>query len=172
MNVQSQIKKTLSTPSAIGTICDFLDKFSSLTRTELARRLCRHFDFIDARGIEQIGGCLKAIREIAGKGHFTLPQSTNQVRKKQPRRLEEGLASPRGLPEEVCEISELRLEPVVDETSMRIWNEMMIEDHPRGAGPLVGRQMRYLIISEHGYLGGFGFSSAALYLNDRDKWIG
>jgi Druantia protein DruA/Transposase DNA-binding len=55
---------------------------------------------------------------------------------------------------------------------MRIWNELMIQDHPRGAGPLVGRQLRYLIQSEHGWLGGISFSSAALHLEDRDKWIG
>jgi len=55
---------------------------------------------------------------------------------------------------------------------MRIWNEMMINDHPRGAGLLVGRQIRYLVQSEYGWLGGFSFSSAALHLHDRDQWIG
>ena len=48
----------------------------------------------------------------------------------------------------------------------------MIQDHPRGAGPLVGRQLRYLVESEHGWLGGLGFSSAALHLENRDRWIG
>ena len=32
--------------------------------------------------------------------------------------------------------------------------------------------MRYLIGSEHGWLGGLGFSAAALHLRDRDQWIG
>jgi hypothetical protein len=52
---------------------------------------------------------------------------------------------------------------------MRIWNEMMICEHPRGAGPLVGRQLRYLIGSEHGWLGAMGFGSSALQLQDRDR---
>ena len=55
---------------------------------------------------------------------------------------------------------------------MRIWNELMINDHPRGAGLLVGRQIRYLVQSEHGWIGGFAFSAAALQLHDRDRWIG
>ncbi len=42
---------------------------------------------------------------------------------------------------------------------MRIWNKLMIEEHPLGDGPLVGRQLRYLISSEHGWLGGFGFAA-------------
>jgi hypothetical protein len=66
------------------------------------------------------------------------------------------------------------LELVLVDTSgpMRIWNELMINEHPQGAGPLVGRQLRYLIASEHGWLGGFGFAAAALHLADRDEWIG
>lgn len=48
----------------------------------------------------------------------------------------------------------------------------MLEEHPQGAGPLVGRQLRYLIGSHHGWLGGFGFAAAALQLADRDAWIG
>ena len=43
---------------------------------------------------------------------------------------------------------------------MRIWNEMMLCEHPQGAGPLVGAQMRYLIGSAHGWLGGLGFGAA------------
>src|SRR3972149_5259506 len=52
------------------------------------------------------------------------------------------------------------------------WNEMMLCEHPQGAGPLVGAQMRYLISSEHGWLGGLGFGAAAIQLADRDRWIG
>ncbi|MCP4259204.1 MAG: DUF4338 domain-containing protein, partial [Planctomycetes bacterium] len=70
------------------------------------------------------------------------------------------------------DISELRLVIVGTIEEMRIWNELMIQDHPRGAGPLIGRQLRYLIQSEHGWLGGISFSSAALHLEARDKWIG
>lgn len=55
---------------------------------------------------------------------------------------------------------------------MRVWNTMLQDEHPQGAGPLVGRQLRYLIGSEHGWLGGFGFASAALHLEARDCWIG
>jgi hypothetical protein len=37
---------------------------------------------------------------------------------------------------------------------------------------LVGRQLRYLIASEHGWLGGVGIASAALQVAARDQWIG
>lgn len=49
---------------------------------------------------------------------------------------------------------------------------MMREHHPLGGGQMCGAQLRYLIRSEMGGLGGLGFSSAALRLEVRDKWIG
>ncbi len=55
---------------------------------------------------------------------------------------------------------------------MQVWNALFLDEHPRGAGPLVGRQLRYLIGSEHGWLGGVGFASASLHLDARDRWIG
>jgi hypothetical protein len=61
---------------------------------------------------------------------------------------------------------------VDSEARMRTWNELMLGEHPCGAGPLVGAQLRYLIGSAHGWLGGFGFSAAAITLRDRDAWLG
>ena len=55
---------------------------------------------------------------------------------------------------------------------MRVWNSLLLDEHPRGAGPLVGRQLRYLVRSEHGWLGALGFAAAALHLRARDAWIG
>ena len=36
----------------------------------------------------------------------------------------------------------------------------------------MGRQLCYLIGSDHGWLGGLGFGSAALYLQGREDWVG
>ena len=54
------------------------------------------------------------------------------------------------------------------EEHMRIWNGIMIRQHPRGHGPLVGRQVRYLIGSEYGRLGAMGFATPARQLADRE----
>lgn len=48
----------------------------------------------------------------------------------------------------------------------------MEHEHPQGAGPLVGRQMWYLLWSEHGWLGAIGVAASALHLAARDRWIG
>src|SRR6202041_3805617 len=89
-----------------------------------------------------------------------------------PRRLLEPVAEPQAVPGEAGEIKGLELVVGEHEDQMRIWNELMIREHPQGSRVLVGRQIRYLVQSEHGLLGAFGFAAPALQLADRDRWIG
>jgi len=172
METQNQIKRTLSQPEAIEYVRSILSITQNITRTELANQLCDKFGFFDPRGERQSAGCRKALRELERKKHIVLPQPGNLRGKRSPRRFAEGVAEAKEVPGDVSEIRELRLMRVETEEQMRIWNEVMIRGHPRGAGPLVGRQIYYLVKSEHGCLGGVGFSSSALHLEARDRWIG
>jgi len=173
MNKQNQIKRTLSQPANIKYIQEQLVGGQFLNRSKLSLAVCEHFGFHDARGQAQQSGCLKALRELEVAEHFVLPAV---VRRKTgpslPRRLSEPLAPLKDVPSDVCDIWGLTLVVVRNTEQMRIWNEMMISEHPQGAGPLVGRQLRYLIGSEHGWLGGLGFAASARHLEARDKWIG
>jgi len=173
MNVQNQIKRALSKPEAIEYVRGLLEEDEEcFTRTELAEVVCEEFGFQDPRGQNQRGGCLKALRELEAKGWYQLPRPEIQKGGPAPRRLSQTVEEPKGVPAEVGEVAGLELILVEQETQMRIWNELMIREHPQGAGPLVGRQVRYLIGSAHGWLGGFGFAAPALQLADRDRWIG
>jgi len=169
---QSQIKRTLSQPVAIAYVADLLDNGEFIHRNELAEFLCEEFGFQDARGELQSGGCVKALRELEAAGHFMLPEAQAKTGPGTPKRLPVAVADPTGVPAQAGEVRGLTLTLVTGEEHMRIWNEMMIREHPRGHGPLVGRQVRYLIESEHGWLGAFGFAAPALQLADRDEWIG
>jgi len=53
-----------------------------------------------------------------------------------------------------------------------LWNDFIIQQHPCQDAPLVGCQLRYLIGSDHGWLGALGFGPAAFVLGARDQWIG
>ena len=48
----------------------------------------------------------------------------------------------------------------------------MAREHPRGMGPLVGAQARYLVGSAHGWLGALGFAASALQLAARGALMG
>lgn len=173
MNVQNQIKRALSTPEAIEYVRLLLEDDDELfTRTGLAEVVCEEFGFQDPSGQNQLGGCLKALRELEAAGRFQLPEPQSHKSAPAPRRLSGPVEEPKGVPAEVGDVVGLELILVAQENQMRIWNELMIGEHPQGAGPLVGRQVRYLVGSVHGWLGGFGFAAPALQLADRDRWIG
>lgn len=173
MDKQNQIKRALSKPEAIEYIGRLLEEEEEcFTRTELAEVVCEQFGFQDPRGENQLGGCLKGLRELEAKGWFELPRAQIQKGGPAPRRLSSPVGEPEGVPREVGEVVGLELVLVEQESQMRIWNELMIREHPQGAGPLVGRQVRYVVGSAHGWLGGFGFAAPALQLADRDRWIG
>ena len=141
-------------------------------RTALADRVCAAFGFHDARGRAQRSGCLKALRELEASRQLDLPVPQRQVRPSGPRRLQEAVPEPVGVPDAVGRVQDLELILVQESQQRALWNELMAREHPRGAGPLVGCQLRYLVGSAHGWLGGLGFAAAALRLQARDRWIG
>lgn len=171
MKTQNQVKRILSQPEAISHIRSMIDGNASLTRTAISNQLCEHYGFYDPRGGIQMGSCMKALRELDHRGHIVLPVSFRRGNTS-PRRLLEPVATPFDVPAQVGDVQGLKIILVETTEHVRIWNEMMFREHPQGAGPLVGRQLRYLVDSDHGWLGGLSFSSAALQLEDRDKWIG
>ena len=172
MNTQNQIKRTLSQSTHIAYVSQLLANNEFSNRKALATRVCEAFAFYDPGGQQQRSGCLKALRELEAAGHFTLPASARRGGPRSPRRLAAPVALPVAVPAQAGAVCGLELILVKSAEQMRLWNELMIEGHPQGAGPLVGRQLRYLIGSQHGWLGGFGFAAAALNLADRDAWIG
>jgi hypothetical protein len=172
MKTQNLIKQKLSQPESVVVVQQILEDNKEAPRSAIAERVCQHFDFFNALGKPQKSGCLRALRELERIGRFQLPEARRQSPQAGPRRRTEPVEEPRDLPSAVGQIHQLQLIRVETDTEVRIWNELMIQEHPRGAGPLVGAQIRYLIDSEYGWLGGLGFSASALQLKDRDQWIG
>jgi len=176
MERQHQIKRTLSAPESIEVIRRLLAEGVHGSRASLAGDLCRRFGFVDARGRDQIAGCVKAMRELMLAGHFALPAPGSGGRRPgqtgNARRLGQPVPEPRDVAAAAGDVQGLALVKVQTLNELRLWNELMACEHPQGPGPLVGAQVRYLITSDSGWLGGLGFAAAALNLADRDSWIG
>lgn len=176
MEQQNQIKRTLASPESIEVIRRLLADGTHGSRKSFARATCGHFGFVDARGRAQTAGCVKALCELERSGHFQLPAPGRSGRRRgqagSARRLGQPVPEPQDVPARAGDVPGLALIKVETLEQLRLWNELMACEHPQGAGPLVGAQIRYLIGSEHGWLGGLGFAAAALKLADRDRWIG
>ncbi len=169
---QSQIQRRMSEAASVARVQQLTSEDPTMLRTELADRLCDEFGFVDHRSRRQRSGCLKALRILEDRGLVSLAAPKTKPGPSQPRRLDSGVPVPQDVPDRAGEVLGLKLVLVQTEEQMRVWNSLLLDEHPRGAGPLVGRQLRYLLGSEHGWLGALGFASAALHLEARDSWIG
>lgn len=175
MKARTSIKERLSTPENVTLVTDWLSGNKGKTRTDLAREMCKRLGLRDGKGALRIATALKALRDLESEGYWKLPAALPHGSGKwNPRRLGHAVAAPRGVPERAEQVEGLELIEVRsgDDGHMRIWNELMLVEHPLHDCRLVGRQLRYLIGSAHGWLGAIGFGSSALYLQSRDEWIG
>ena len=145
------------------------------SRTAAGRRVCEAFGFRDARGRLQQAvpkSCVKALRVLEAGGRIGLPAPLNRGGGRGTRELGEAIPAAEGVPERVEWVEGLRLVLVREEGERRGWNGLMGREHPRGAVRHAGAQLRYLIDSAHGVLGGVGFAASALALGARDRWMG
>lgn len=169
------IKQALSEPWRLSLVQEALVSGGVCSRTRLAVELCKRFGFRDTRGEPRVGSCLKALRDLERQGEFELPARMLDINRGwKPRRLPDPVPEPEAVPESIDQVRGLQLELVdpTDGSTMRTWNELILREHPWGTGRLVGRQLRYLVGSEHGILGAVGFAASALSLLAREDWIG
>lgn len=167
------IQQVLRQPENTALVRTLLANQAITTRAELVHEVCRLLNFRDAKGDWRVGTTMKALRDLESQGFWTLPKATLRSSGKwNPTRLHTPVPAAAGVPARAEEVRGLQLIEVTSEEEGKLWNELMIREHPLHQCRLVGRQLRYLVSSDHGWLGAIGFGSAALYLEDRDEWIG
>ena len=174
MEVQNQVGRSLR--ANLARLRDVLDSAAAQGTTSLgqvADRVCDAFDLRDGRGRWQRASCRKALGVLQARGDIALPAPRHhRAGGHSPRVLAHAVAPAHGVPGTVGEVRELALVRVETDAQRRVWNTLMADEHPRGAGPFVGPQVRYLVGSTHGWLGAVGFAASARRLNARDTWMG
>ncbi len=175
MSEAQTIQEHLSSQKVVAKVRDWLRNNKGKGRGALARFLCQALELRDRMGKLRLAGVLKALRVLESRGLWRLPKRQRETRRRtQPRRLNSAVSSPQDAPQRVEQVEGLHLIEVSskDDELFRTWNELILTEHPLHDCRLVGRQIRYLVGSEHGWLGGIGFGSCALRLRARDEWIG
>jgi hypothetical protein len=167
------IQQVLRQPENTALVRTLLADPAVTTRAALVQEVCRRLHFRDPKGDWRVGTTMKALRDLESQGLWTLPPATFRSSGKwNPTRLHRPVPAAAGVPARAEDVRGLQLIEVRSEEEGQLWNELMIREHPLHQCRLVGRQVRYLVSSEHGWLGAIGFGSAALYLEGRDQWIG
>ena len=173
MQTAISVQQILAQPQHTRLVRELLKNEGVSTRSALARELCQRLDLRDPKGDWRLATTLKALRDLEAQGFWTLPAATVPPPGAwTPTRLHRRVELPTAVPACAEAVRGLQLIEVTTEEELQLWNELMIREHPLHQCRLVGRQSRYLVGSEHGWLGAVGFGSAALYLEARDEWIG
>ena len=174
MEVQNQVGRSLR--ANLARLRGVLDSATSQGLTSLgqvADRVCEAFHLRDGRGRWQRASCRKALGVLAAQGDIALPPPRpHRAGGHKPRVLAHAVAPAHDVPGEVAQVRELGLVRVDTDAQRLVWNTLMAHEHPRGAGPFVGHQVRYLVGSAHGWLGAVGFAASARRLTARDTWMG
>ena len=174
MEIQNQVSRILR--DNLARLRDVLDEAVSQgvgSLGQVADRVCEAFDFRDGRGRWQRANCCRALSDLQAAGHVSLPasQAARGVGGR-ARVLPHPMAPAVDVPGTVGKVVGLTLALVETDAQRQVWNTLMAYEHPRGAGPFVGPQLRYLVGSAHGWLGGVGFAASARRLRSRDAWVG
>jgi hypothetical protein len=175
MKTAETILELLSSKNTVAKVKNWLQKNTDKGRSALAQYLCGALNITDHFGKPRIAGVHVALRILESRGLWKLPKLKQQGARTRHRfrRLNAEVAAPEGVPEKVEQVKGLRLVEVSagEDKLFRTWNELISTEHPLKDCRLVGRQLRYLIGSDHGWLGAIGFGSCALHLRAREEWI-
>jgi hypothetical protein len=162
---------------------DFLQELNRFSQHEpvpsravLAQEVCRQLGWLRSNGEPNLGKGRALLHKLSKRGHVKLPPKRGP-RAGQRRRLctrAQSLPAVGQIPGRVDQMQGLKLVLISgwEDPLSGLWNELIVQQHPLGDAPLVGWQLRYLIGSDHGWLGALGFGPAAWYLQGRDQWIG
>ena len=174
MEIQNQVSRILR--DNLARLRDVLDEATAAgvgSLVQVADRVCEAFDFRDGRDRWQRASCCRALSDLQAAGHVSLPAGRGaRGGGGRARVLPHPLAPAVDVPGTVGAVVGLTLELVETDEQRQVWNTLMAYEHPRGAGPFVGPQLRYLVGSAHGWLGGVGFAASARRLRSRDAWVG
>jgi hypothetical protein len=158
----------------IADIQSTVNKFSNLSRSELALTICEHLNWVTPRGTNKLHTCLNTLEEMEKLGIFTLPPKIEQKKKTQKAIKWTGQTNePTPI---VCALDDLmpiNLQIVTEKEQINQWNEFVDRYHYLGYRHPMGSHLRYYIVDRNGSkLGCFLFSFATWILYCRDKWIG
>jgi hypothetical protein len=148
------------------------------SRQELIKEFCRRTHWRNRKGQPCLSSANVCLKRLEKEGLVRLPPPAFRPPRLAKRRLrDDGQPLPPlpYLPNSAEQIPDLRLSLIVDERDPQhlVWNRLISREHPLQGAPLVGAQLRYLIVAgDHDLIGAIGFGPPAFYLACRDCWIG
>lgn len=158
------------TASSIGAVKSCVKTYRKFGRTRISREVCIRLNWKQPNGWLKDRACRDALVQLENLGVIKLPKSKVKRKiKKENNNVEPGLGQ-YVVASDVSEIPEV-IEFVLAKSNKeeQIWNYLVEKYHYLGHKVIVGRALKYLIVSENVILGAIAYSSPAWSLGARNQ---
>jgi len=160
-------------PEDIQTIKLLIEHNPSLKRRPLSRKVCQRLGWLKPNGELKDMTCRVAMLRMHADGLITLPPAQSRGVRVKPHFPPTTATDPQTpLMQPVHELGALRLCPITDTASSRLWNEFIARYHYLGYTPMSGSQMRYNVFAGDRQVALLSFGASAWRLAGRERFIG
>jgi len=159
----------------IAKIQEIIHNHPDISRSKLSKKVCELLDWKNPTGDYKAMSCRKSLNDLDKAKLIELPvckktyafQKQRQPAENPPKETAQFCGS-------LSELGDIDIVLLGSPKSIQYghWRDLLDACHPLKSGPLCGSQLRYLVTSEKGVLGGLSYSSAAFCLRSRQEFIG
>ncbi len=154
-------------------ILEIIANPSSITRTEISRRVCNKLGWYKVDGGLKDMSCRVALLRMEKDGLIKLPAPVNsngngKIQVKHTSRTDPG----ESIQQPVGQLGDLHVETIKNKVDSSLWNEYIDRYHYLKYYPLPGAQLRYFVYANEKIVSLLGFSASAWSVLPRDRFIG
>lgn len=145
-------------------------------RSELSRKICKEFNWIQSNGYLRDMVCRGLLVQLENNGHLCLPARRNlppQFRKAKEKTVTDGLTiDTTPLSSRVKDLKPLSIDQVRRSKSEKLYRHLIQQYHYLGYSQPVGEHLKYVVYYEQRPIACMAFSSAPRHIGSRDRFIG
>ena len=161
------------TPEQLALIQKTTERYSNLSRTELAATLSEWLDWVRPNGKPKTVECRQFLDKLEQQQQITLPQKREKAAKRNAVAINLAGNTPQATVDlSLDQLSILTITVVSTRSGRDLWRTLVEQHHYLGHKIPFGAHLRYLVESDQGVLGCLQYSSPAWRLQGRDRWIG
>lgn len=161
------------TKQVLARVSAFASSEPTPRRSKVVEYFCRATQWCDAKGRFCVATANAALKRLEDKQLVELPPPLpRNVRKEARQLLDDGEPLPPCPAKVRLEEIQLQLIEGQNDPDHKLWNRLIVRDHPLKAAPLFGAQLRYIVRCPQGVVGAIGIGPASFRLGCRDTWIG
>lgn len=158
------------TASSIGVVKSCVNKYYKFGRTRISKEVCKRLNWKQPNGWLKDRACRDVLVQLEKIGVIKLPEPKVKRKPKKEDNAQEPKLGKYIIPSEVTQIP-VSIDFVLAKGNKeeQIWNYLVEKYHYLGHKVIVGRTIKYLIVSESVILGAIAYSSPAWSLGPRNQ---